>query len=273
LIGILLPALGGARNQARKASTQALMSHLQANIDTYFTRFNAYPGPFDASLTAAKSAKISGTQNLLLGLSYTVGGKSSSWTIPGTSAYVTSTGSPDLIPRPMPQALGPVDYASIKPDGSPEQLSLYFEPTPSQLAYIDSDKINTFKFPTLVDTFQDGLPILYYRRTVGSGNPVTEATYSAGAPTPPSYYYQENAEYTNPSSKFLKASSGVSLPQSKANFQAQDASHKTANLDDLVRNNGAAVRGGYVLMSAGIDRVYGTRGTATSDDVVIVGGD
>src|SRR4051812_8074571 len=78
LIAILLPALSGAKNAARKADTTALMTGLSNNITTYFQSFNAYPGPVPTSpngtspnsTSSLDNGKISGTQNLLLGLSY-----------------------------------------------------------------------------------------------------------------------------------------------------------------------------------------------------------
>src|SRR4051812_38201690 len=74
LIGILLPALGGARTRVRVAETTSLISHISSNIDTYFTNFGAYPGPASPNETASAAGvkKMSGAQNLLLGLSYGV---------------------------------------------------------------------------------------------------------------------------------------------------------------------------------------------------------
>jgi prepilin-type N-terminal cleavage/methylation domain-containing protein len=287
LIAILLPALGSARNQARKASTQALMSHLRANIDTYFTHFSAYPGPFDASVTAKASNKISGTQNLMLGLTYTLQDKSSPLPVTGVSPsrYVRTELPPA---QPTPLVSGPLDYAQTDPAGNPTQLSPFFEPGPGQTfefykgkgaSYNKLGAGNTFPLPVAVDTFMDGLPILYYRRTPGNELASDANAYSSASPK--GYYFNENTEYTKPdqnmtymgtSMPYLKSTSGVDCPLNP-DFDFK-AFNKLVTVDG---SENGKVHGGYVLISAGIDRWYGARTVSApkgvSDDVVIVGGD
>jgi prepilin-type N-terminal cleavage/methylation domain-containing protein len=273
LIGILLPALGLARQRARASQTQALISHLGAGIDTYFTRFHAYPGPISGTQTTANGGKLSGTQNMMLGLSYgfaTSGGTGPTFPWGGGAALSSQAG-------------GPKDYASMKPDGNYEQLGAFFEPGANQVFDFTSNQTlagNTFKLPVVVDAFTDGLPILYYRRTVGSEAAVRLQgnQYNPMDPNPGGYYFGENSEYTNPAGSKLTATSGTPCPQNTG-VGTKSYSFVAGDLNKLVSNDGSAtgkVHGGYVLISAGVDRAYGTatvNGVAQSDDFVQVGGD
>ena len=138
-----------------------------------------------------------------------------------------------------------------------------FAPTAKQ---IFDPGANTFTLPVVVDAFQDGLPILYYRRAVG----VETAANTGAAPgTIAGYYYDENKEYTTTS---LKATSGSTYAQSSSNFGAGDL-NKIVSVD---QSTGGKVRGGYVLISAGIDRFFGTVTSGSvkkNDDLTLVGGD
>jgi prepilin-type N-terminal cleavage/methylation domain-containing protein len=285
LVGILLPALGMAKQMARASQTQALMSHLSSNIEAYFTRFHAYPGPMSAAVTngvgTSGTLKISGTQNMMLGLTYSITQTTTKWPInPVPGWYVTATGDP--LTGQQPPLTGPVDYASMKPDGTYEQLGAFFEPSPKQVADLNYPTIqtspkNVCRVPVAVDAFADGLPILYYRRTVGSDNPV-----ATGMPTPPpGYYFDDNKEFTNPASNSssLRSTSGVLCPQN-ATQGGSVYSFGAGDLNKLVSVDGTTngkVRGGYVLISAGVDRAYGNLTVSgklrPKDDIVVVGGD
>jgi len=267
LVGILIPTLGKARDHARASQTQSLLSNLASDIDAYFLRFRAYPGPMDAAFTTANAVdnKLSGAQNMLIGLSYSILSSGSSITakIPG--------GAPSFNYVKPSAPSGPTDFASLKPDGSPEQLSPFFTPTSKQIFdFYPTNNFanNKFSFPVVVDPFPDGLPILYYRRTVGVET--AAKTGVANPASPGGYYFDENSEYTNPTSinHSLISTSGVAYPQN-----INGTTFGPTELSKLASNDGGNhVRGGYVLISAGIDRFYGTKNNK-SDDLVLVGGE
>ena len=268
LVGILLPTLGKARSQARVAQTQALMANLASDIDAYFLWFHAYPGPLTAASTTASTNKLSGSQNLMLGLSYALTNVNADNKV----IFPLPTGAP-VDPTfknvNLGSITGPKDLASVKPDGSFEQLSPFFAPTTKQIFdFYPSNKfaMNTFKCPVPIDAFPDGLPILYYRRTVG----VETAAKWKLSDGPAGYYFYENLEYTGifPNGVNLIATSGVAIPQNTggALFDALALTNAASN------SVGTAIRGGYVLISAGIDRAYGTK-NGKSDDLVQVGGE
>jgi len=173
-------------------------------------------------------------------------------------------------------------------------------------------------FPTIIDAFADPLPILYYRKTRGiegeanennavvngriekpgtivKGTPVPRPhTQGNDPPTVASYYFMDNAAYTDDPHRTPKTgnsayatvgSLGTNAFQQGQNFtESSNAGRRhmfnqniLAEKVSTISGNSATVRGGgYVLISAGIDRSYGNVGTGTSpaasDDIVIVGG-
>jgi prepilin-type N-terminal cleavage/methylation domain-containing protein len=262
LLMILLPALAKARNLTRASQTRAMLTHVSASIETYFTRFHAYPGPLSAAQTT--TGAVSGSQNMMLGLSYGIVSGSGAMAIPGASVQVKSL-----------QVTGPVDYASRRPDGSFEQLPAFFGPTAKQVFAFTS---SAFRLPVPVDSFPDGLPILYYRRNVGTDNSTSGS--------PPGYDFNENTAYTGRGSSLtLVSSSGTAFVQNgtagsvKSVFSAAEL-NKCVTIERDGSGNPSStgpVHGGYVLISAGADRYYGTMSingdVKPSDDLVLVGGE
>ena len=96
---------------------------------------------------------------------------------------------------------GPLNYAQLSPmTGKPEQLGSFFDATTGRLSkqvvnvqntwpkagVVGAAGSNNFAFPVIVDTFSDGLPILYYRRSPGVETPPTDAD---GTTAKPAAYY------------------------------------------------------------------------------------
>jgi prepilin-type N-terminal cleavage/methylation domain-containing protein len=294
LIAILIPALGHVKSTARAAATKALMSNLMTNIDAYYTTFHAYPGPMSTAFTtnAAAASKISGAQNMLLGLSYSVvsPAPANSVALPTGAANVptgptySASGAPFVAPS---VAAGPTNYGVVDPNGRPEHFSAFFSPSAKQLSPADAGGTtwpnggiaggstgNDFAFPVVIDTYPDALPILYYRRTPGvenvaSSSPVRVASSNPTTEIAP-YYLDENKEYT--AAPALTALNGTQFDQRKGSFAAGDTT-SFADFGELVQTAGTtpAARGGYVLLSAGSDRTYGKVG-GKFDDGVVVGG-
>jgi len=253
LIGILVPALSHARTVAQKAATNSLMSQLQGSIAQYYSTFNAYPGPASLNETAGNQKSMSGAQNMLLGLSYAMLQTAQT----GTIAIPFANGPQPFVNPTM--ATGPINYASTNVlTGGGQQLSPFFTVTPKNTATIPA---NSFAFPVVMDAFSDPLPILYYRKVPGVD------TKQATGP----YYGAENAEYTTVG-KTLKSPSGATFTQPKTLLDGDI----TALATTVDPNGTSIVRGGYILISAGVDRVYNgptIPGSPPSDDIVVVGGD
>jgi len=295
LISILLPALGRAKERAYATQTQALIGSLATDIDAYYQTFHDYPGPAPtAGVTAGAGKVMSGAQNLLLGLSYAMkpaAAGPNAVVIPGLAgpAYVDPTAQG-----------GPINYGVVKPDGFNEQLAAFFEPTSKQLSpstgtgpvswpaagiVTTTTGTNTFRFPVIVDSFRDGMPILYYRRSTGVDVSASTGAIvdTSSAPTMVApYYLAENMEYTSGS---VTSTSGtvynqVTASSTKTGGTLSDPAQAVTDFNNMVgvgSGTGTTARGGYLLISAGMDHLYGRpykNGSAPSgsDDIVQVGG-
>lgn len=279
LIAILLPALSGVRKQAQATNTQAELNSLKAAIEIYATAFNgAYPGPVREDVVA-NSTDFNANQNLLLGLAI-AWKPSSSWT--GNDPGLQS-------PMSTPFASGIVGDTVMSPnlmDYSVQALGKTGKPFAAPLSlkksdiYIDQTLPNCYmavlaKFPVIVDRFADPLPILYYRKNPGMDT--MPPTLNAGSVA---YYAGSNSKFISP----------VKLPDhptpwllSTTKVECRGQNDFTTDLTMLgqilsANNKGDSTgvpRGGYVLISAGMDRVYGPAGgvsTGRNDDIIMEGG-
>jgi prepilin-type N-terminal cleavage/methylation domain-containing protein len=303
LISILLPALSKAKERAYATQSQSLISHLGTNIDVYYQTFRDYPGPAPASVTAGANggAKVmSGSQNMLLGLTYIA------YNVDPTATRPKAVKIPGVMVWADPTNMsGPANLGNVKPDGSYEQLSAFFEPTSKQLSKA-TDTANTvwpptgvdgtpasygtnFAFPVVVDAFRDGLPILYYRRSTGVEVASTAGTIVDTSSTNPAiapYYLADNMEYT---SGTIKSTSGTVINQTSVGLgggqmstggtlsQPAQAVTDFNNMAGVGSGAAMTARGGYLLISAGSDRVFGraykgANAPTTSDDIFQVGG-
>ena len=68
LVGILLPALNYARQQAQSAAKRAQLQGIANAIDSYHQSFSAYPGYFEDERLTDGDVELTGNQNLVLSL-------------------------------------------------------------------------------------------------------------------------------------------------------------------------------------------------------------
>ena len=317
LIAILLPALIGAVHQAYSTSTQAELNSVRAACLSYDAAFNAYPGPFaEADISQQKvlanGLPVTGTQNMLLGLMGTFYLSSASPPYPttgGAPITITDTGpvgtTTVVVPSIKPFGSGPIDYSNgnLQKNSylSPAVEDLLTNPPPSPTTISNG-------LPTLYDAFPDGLPILYYRKVPGmpgtTGAPVwLNSTTSGGAPgTGAAFYLNSNLAYTSPGvapTYLLAAKNGTSYSEGYSSYNSStnnpygspvNALAATVVNQGLVGTNppggfntvGLPVQGGFVLIGAGPDHIYGQNlnpnvagsgGVAPpSDDIVVFGG-
>jgi len=272
LIALLIPALAHVRKKGKEKEAEAQLVGISESLNTYHTTFGAYPGPMATPFTASKTGKVlSGSQNMLMGLSYTI--------YPGTppnTLQISASFSVDPT-----TASGPNNLAVVSPTGAPEHLKPFYTVSPSKITPaatttptttyvnggfkgIDTTVNNTFKFPVLLDTYPDALPILYYRRSPGVSFPVASDNMQAGDAA---YYLQDNLEYTKGKLEAggTPGTPGTGMVYDQAvqkDSQGNPTTYralKSKDLENFARDSGANVRakGGYMLISAGADRLYG----------------
>jgi prepilin-type N-terminal cleavage/methylation domain-containing protein len=206
LVALLVPALSIAKKRGRLVDNQSLLTSIANAIEQYETTFNTYPGPPINGMTTANNGgfKMSGTQALLLALSYTwVNTTSGSADVqPNDPINVFgTTAAPPNVPISFTDAnnatwtlvvnptkpTGPRDHGNTGPTGAFKALQPFYAPSNRELSppitpsvqpgivtwvnggYPDSapSPRNKFPFPTLLDHYNPPLPILYFRGTPG----------------------------------------------------------------------------------------------------------
>ena len=261
LMGILLPVVSHVRTAGYTTSTANQLLVLQGGIEQYRQTFEAYPGPLAENElkgmvpgVPATSANIinnisprTGSENLVFGL---LGGISMTVNSPNiTLAYNAALvgGGPNslnpLKTQRYPAFVDPVaaglDTLKIGPVwvkwGGPNNPHAG-QGVKNQLLYSDTDA------PEFVDRYPDPLPILYIRAKVGATNVVPG--------------------YPNASPTATAAYDPLQLGPYVVLFPTPDFATTQAYFGTLADNTVARQKDGFLLISAGPDRKYGT-----SDDV------
>jgi prepilin-type N-terminal cleavage/methylation domain-containing protein len=277
LMSILIPVVSKVRTQAHVAATQQQITALQTGIESYYHVFGAYPGPLADSEVAGSTApvnvpglgKVTGSENLVLGL---LGG----FTL--TNGALPIKYDKDQVGR-GPQSLSTlkiqtyqnfVDPVSsgLDPvrDGSGNYWKSWTNGAHQNVAYQgvagawgDSDA------PEFVDRFPDALPILYIRARVGAPN-VVPGYPNAALTNPGQAQYDPNQFY-----KFYPflvgnpQATGTPLPQSDLVPKGSAGSGNAYDYFGTPTDTRVArQKDGYLLISAGQDRLYGTTDDITN---------
>jgi type II secretory pathway pseudopilin PulG len=336
LMALLLPAINHVRLQSYVSATNEELSAISSACESYFTAFNAYPGPFGEAdiagtvvagvdkgkvtyVTNGTTYYVTGTQNMLIGLMGTLYTSNAGLT---AGNYVTITDSYNTTTSYVttPLGSGPIDYSTGATNGTPK--ASYYSPPAGLL-------LSTYygSLPTLYDQFPDGLPVLYYRKNPGmpgtSGYPVSQDSTTPNTVVPAAFYLGSNSVYT--AAATISARDAVPYSQTNSSYNDSTSGYMGANApayatdyfagvvfnSTLVTqptsgNDGSVgtwppttstypgppawpnnlanpVQGGFVLISAGIDHLYGvnaytahavgsTTETYTPDDIVVFGG-
>ncbi|MEM8875004.1 MAG: type II secretion system protein [Planctomycetota bacterium] len=303
LVGILVPTVSRVRESAQVAATASLIQQLSGAAEAYAVDLGGYPGPipnrligtgvtnpvfgqpattnptflYEGDIPPTTGARgITGTENLVLGL---LGG-----------AMPDGTYQPDTVGQ------GPIELRGTRLD---KRFSPYFNPQPNDLSWIDEggglngrfvdvagQKIDDTIIPEFVDRFADPLPILYLRANRGTSVSVSDATELAdGDASDPLGQYDL-------SQVFIYTGSPITAAGDKPDKSA-DTTHGLRSLVNPADRAGVVdslliddktygftayfgnpeiagqprQKDGFILISAGRDRIYGTR-----DDITNFGG-
>lgn len=265
LIAILIPTVSAVRNSAMKADTQNLISQISGAITRYHQDFNAYPGVFSNAEIISKSRTVndsgqfgSGTaitmsENLVLSLLGGIKDNSGTWVF--DSKLVFTAAGPTNLRTPKRYAA----YLSVNQDMlSVGKMSNSANLNPQALM---QDSI----IPEFLDRFSDPLPILYLRaRSGASGIYSNNGNYQ--------YDVRQIEPYLRDTPKDgLKEVGPFGDPSDQGNDYGSAKKpfggyhyfrHPTLGGDNATGT--PRQKDGYVLISAGPDRIYGTRDDITS---------
>lgn len=279
LIGILLPALGKAREKALVTSTRATMEEFAKAADAFHAEFGVYPGVVPEAILAS-DPQISGTENALLHLMGGFGRREDF--APGgagntdfNAAFPTSewddisfNGGAYII-RVNKRMIGQgpiVNGRQYPPFFSPKGDE--FAAAPGQnLDTVDGDPFSDdpLQLPDLLDSW--GNPIIYVRQTRSVGplvGAVDGAQFSRGSMSP----YLDS-----------RALGESGKDQDNSILMAAPAGNRDATFAQIIRNEAfgspsnpltGTSRGAYVLISAGPDGIFFSQfdGKGTNGDPV-----
>ncbi len=251
LVSILIPALGGARMSAQTADSKSQLASLSTACESYYQIFQAYPGPVKES-TVAGTSNYSGNQNLLIGLGRkwsTTASNITTTKVTLADAKVDVSGTDTSIVVDTTGSGSPTDWSRNASNGGVPYPAYSF----SQKDYHPTTQIASF--PVLVDRYKESMPLLYYRKYVGRTDMTAGGTSAA---------YEQNANKVFYGSEATPVTSGIG--SSFAQEAITDAKFKTM-LGNKMDSTNYMPKGGYVLVSAGADHLYGT-----SDDIIVAGG-
>lgn len=282
LIGILVPVISRVQVAAQGSETRQRLANIAAALQSYYNDFSAYPGPFsNAQLlqqfggsppTLANGLgageRITMAENMVLGL------------LGGLQRPTTSGGQPTYDRNLV--GLGAISMAPSDARKSSPYLEVRFgSPLLSKGKFTDEAGIaaNDSVVPEFLDRFDNNLPILYLRANTGLPGVITDNGADTTISQSARYQY-DTSQYSGYTSANIGvgghglndlgawSDSFVTKPPETANnalpyFKAPGGQPTGAtNATGLARQ-----RDGFILISAGPDRRYGTY-----DDVTNFGG-
>ncbi len=274
LIGILLPALSKALQNAKRTQTQSTLQEFAKAIEAFHQEFGYYPGLIPEA-TLASDPRISSTENAILHLMGGAVGSDdpayASFTT-GWTQYTIGSGANAFSFKVNVFEIGKGPRIAGKqypPFFAPK--SDEFAPVAGQVAGVSGSDAPLLDLPDVLDAW--GQPVLYFRSLRDVGDLVGSVANSQ-------FSVVSNAPY-------LLATQLGESEKSQATSLLNPASGVTPNVDQtlaqIIRSPafGASAsplagtpRGRFVLISAGLDGIYFSKndglGTAQSPIVNVV---
>jgi len=282
LVAILLPVVSAVRTKGHVADTQAMLSRIASGIEAYYADFRAYPGPLHnyqiygggmpVQIDKVKdTTKITQSENLVLGLL-------------GGLVYTDNK----LTFDPTAVGNGPISLNR----SNPKKYRAYMDKVSlSEGDYKDeAGDADDTEIPEFVDRFPSPMPILYMRANVGATGIVSKELQSTAQQQ---YDLKQIKAYTlaTPGKQIGVGKDAPSDDEFKPSPPATDRDKVSHGLRDVRPNasiqnpapsgqqyfypydlygfmrhpsmtNVPRQKDGYILISAGADRIYGTKDDA-----------
>lgn len=292
LLGLLFPALGIARRAARSTSSQAMMRDVTVAIESFRVQENRVPGYFSQKKLGAVENQVAGLtamENALLELAVEPVPRSE-WDVDNAPADDNTWLEIGPSSDDMDEQVR-IDFAAFgSPDGpgylqldAKRMFPVIGQETAHEVRSIPEDLTSLTKgVPDVVDAF--GQPIMMWSRDLGGPGRINKVEdfcqFQYGNTVAP-FYWTANSGYLK--STNLGDRQVNQAKESLLGFEVDDEMRLLTNLMGVTgspaypedRGSGAGVddpwypsrpRGDVVLISAGADRVYFKRGSATDTD-------
>jgi len=287
LMSILIPVVSRLRIAQQNASTTNQMHRISMAITNYYNDFQAFPGAFSNQAFATPATGITPKLSGLTGAKYTqtedcvlalLGGLRGSAT--GTVTWTEG----DVGAGPMSYSAATSGLVNKRYNAYMEYRAEDFTPrnvkvdpaNPSQkvVQFVPFGSGDT-EAPDFMDQFSTARPIVYLRANIGAKNDGTRSVYnSKGTSFDSTSHYDlyMMAAYLNVSGATDKRDFKMSDVKANPSAEAKNAFTVGRTLGDPVAppsTPGVTARnaGSYMLIDAGVDRVFGT-----VDDIVIGSG-
>jgi len=298
LIGILVPVVQKVRQSAYVANTKNLMQKISAACTSYQLVFHSAPGllpnsmydfdytsPTPAAVTASQQFTdgsttyryVTQSEDLVLALT---GGVKKNLTIPGSTldfdASFLGKGPTSFNPlnpgKSQPFiAADPTDLSPIPPGSTGAAPPPPARPVPDETLGdpnngLSQPFVKDSRVPEFIDKFPEGRAIIYARANAGAANgsataaaqiisPVYNASYH--------YNYRAIAPYLN----FQDPGETLNQPPPIPNPTVEPIPPTVKYFMSEQSTSTAKYAGTYILISAGLDRKFGT-----ADDIIMGGG-
>jgi prepilin-type N-terminal cleavage/methylation domain-containing protein len=232
LIGVLIPVVSNVRQSAYAADTQNTLSSIQGAIERYYQEYRAYPGPVSNSVlnNSATAATSIGVANNLTSSENLVLAL-----LGGLNANSPQAYDPTLVGG------GPTGHPGSYMDMASSNLS----DATAKAAWLAAGKTAQLSVvPEFTDRFPDAMPILYLRANAGNNGVVSldnTTQYNASLLAPYNFTVNTTTDFTAGSDQGL------------TDYFANPAAAGTPRQKD-----------GYILITAGKDRKYGTKDDITN---------
>ncbi len=274
LAGILLAALGSVQEAAKKTQTNSLMQSFARSCDEYSMEYDGFPGLLPESVlgqTGILHAQMTPTQNTLLELMGGARVKNSNSTPTVVNEYDSFDGieylSNNGVIDPLTGVTWWLKFNDTRFGEGPWIRGLihapFFSPKSKDMLYtpLDSNNATSYALPTIVDSWNT--PIIFLRALRDSG-PIIDDPSNNNNPQfelPSLDPYSQGALNKNASLLSIDSATGQTVEDQLA-WLTLLLAHPTFwedPGDGTSFSNGTAwgaVRGRFVLISAGPDTIY-----------------
>ncbi len=266
LAGILLAALGGVQNAAKKTQTSSLMQSFARACDEFALDHGRYPGLLPDS--AIDGTNITSTQNALLEL---MGGAR----VVNTQSTTSAVNEFDTFSANETDGFSATDSntgiqwtfsfdANRFGEGpwiNGRKYEPYFSPKSSDIVYDPNNQITQVRFPSLVDAWET--PIIYLRAVRNNGpiidDPINSSNNNYSLPQYEipgmDLFFQDslNSSFSLIANNSEDRVNWLTMVLAHPTFWEQNSTWDTSGSYDVAWGT---TRGRYLLLSAGPDTIF-----------------
>jgi len=259
LISILLPVAGRVRLQAQSAKTQSSMAAIGGAIERYFLDHHTYPGTIpNARITAGfpvSGGNLTMSENLVLAL---CGGFDYATPNPTVDLADVGKGPMNLALSPVQRTRGTpyIDPAPLLPPTGKGKINIAMSPLETPGIASTAAPAPDSDVPEFLDDYSQRRAILYLRAMPG-GTTITATDSATPAYNTDAQQYNQNHLLPYKRDASGDFTGDFVFPNSASTSDYFPSFGKYLSQPNVTTSPRGKDK--YILISAGADRVYGTR--------------